>query len=81
MSKMCGIVGIASNNDCVENIISGLKSLEYRGYDSSGIAISEQNSFSSLKSVGKISKLKIQLGLHKTKGKSCYRPYSLGYSW
>ena len=47
MSKMCGIVGIASNNDCIENIISGLKSLEYRGYDSSGIAISEQNSFSS----------------------------------
>ena len=35
---MCGIVGIASKNDCIDNIISGLYSLEYRGYDSSGLA-------------------------------------------
>ena len=32
---MCGIVGIASQQDCIQNIISGLKALEYRGYDSS----------------------------------------------
>ena len=35
---MCGIVGIASNKNCIKHIVSGLKSLEYRGYDSSGIA-------------------------------------------
>ena len=40
---MCGIVGIASQQDCIQNIISGLKALEYRGYDSSGIAIIEKN--------------------------------------
>ena len=40
---MCGIVGIVSNKDCIQNIISGLKALEYRGYDSSGIAISDEN--------------------------------------
>ena len=42
---MCGIVGISSNKDCIQNIIFGLKALEYRGYDSSGIAINNNNSF------------------------------------
>ena len=32
---MCGIVGIASKQDCIQNIISGLKALEYMEYDSS----------------------------------------------
>ncbi len=35
---MCGIIGIASNKQVVQNIISSLKKLEYRGYDSAGIA-------------------------------------------
>ncbi|SVB75645.1 uncharacterized protein METZ01_LOCUS228499, partial [marine metagenome] len=65
---MCGIVGIASNQDCIQNIISGLKALEYRGYDSSGIAIAEKNTLSFQKSVGKISALENKLDLHKPKG-------------
>ena len=35
---MCGIIGIASNKSVTANIIQSLKKLEYRGYDSSGIA-------------------------------------------
>ena len=35
---MCGIVGIASNKPVSTNIIESLKKLEYRGYDSAGIA-------------------------------------------
>ena len=35
---MCGIIGIANKSDCIQDIISGLYSLEYRGYDSSGVA-------------------------------------------
>ena len=35
---MCGIVGIVNKSDCIQDIISGLYSLEYRGYDSSGVA-------------------------------------------
>ena len=35
---MCGIIGIASNKSVSENIINSLKKLEYRGYDSAGIA-------------------------------------------
>ena len=53
---MCGIVGISSKRDCIQNIISGLNSLDYRGYDSSGIAIANNNILSFHKSVGKISK-------------------------
>ena len=46
---MCGIVGIASENDCVKGIIAGLYSLEYRGYDSSGIATLNDNLFANKK--------------------------------
>ena len=35
---MCGIIGIVSNKSVTSNIINSLKKLEYRGYDSSGIA-------------------------------------------
>ena len=35
---MCGIIGIASNKSVSTNIIQSLKKLEYRGYDSAGIA-------------------------------------------
>ena len=35
---MCGIIGIASNKSVTANIIQSLKKLEYRGYDSAGIA-------------------------------------------
>ena len=36
---MCGIVGYKGNQNCVPVLLNGLKSLEYRGYDSAGIAI------------------------------------------
>ena len=35
---MCGIIGIVSNKSVTSNIIQSLKKLEYRGYDSAGIA-------------------------------------------
>ena len=35
---MCGIIGIASNKSVTSNIIQSLKKLEYRGYDSAGLA-------------------------------------------
>src|SRR5688500_16082032 len=36
---MCGIVGISAQRDVVQHLIAGLKALEYRGYDSAGIAV------------------------------------------
>ncbi len=54
---MCGIVGIVSKKNCIKEIISGLKALEYRGYDSSGLAFFKNNKLTCEKSIGKISNL------------------------
>lgn len=54
---MCGIVGYVGNKNCISNIIHGLKQLEYRGYDSSGIAYIENNQVVIKKEEGKIEKL------------------------
>ena len=55
---MCGIIGYCGKDDAGETILRGLKALEYRGYDSSGIALADQNgSISVTRSVGKISAL------------------------
>ena len=56
---MCGIIGYVGNrNKTVEVLIEGLSRLEYRGYDSAGIAVIENGSPKVLKSKGKLSKLK-----------------------
>ncbi|MCA9508240.1 MAG: glutamine--fructose-6-phosphate transaminase (isomerizing) [Myxococcales bacterium] len=56
---MCGIVGYIGEQNAKTIIIKGLERLEYRGYDSSGIAINENNSFVTLKkTVGKLGALK-----------------------
>ena len=67
---MCGIVGITSKEDSVSDILSGLQALEYRGYDSSGIACSNDNNLDFQKSVGKISNLIHELKNKKLKGKT-----------
>lgn len=52
---MCGIFAYAGPGNCAEVIINGLKSLEYRGYDSWGIALKTKNNIELKKSVGKVS--------------------------
>ena len=54
---MCGIIGISSNKPVSANIISSLKKLEYRGYDSAGISLFSHTNIKTIKSVGKISAL------------------------
>ncbi len=55
---MCGIVGYIGKEKCIPKIISGLESLEYRGYDSAGIAYVVDNMVKIKKEQGRISNLK-----------------------
>ncbi|MEA3484013.1 MAG: glutamine--fructose-6-phosphate transaminase (isomerizing), partial [Pseudomonadota bacterium] len=54
---MCGIVGYLGNKNTKEILLDGLKELEYRGYDSAGIAVLQSNTFSNYKAVGKLANL------------------------
>jgi len=58
---MCGIIGAIGTNQISEVILSGLKKLEYRGYDSSGLALYEDRKFNIIKEEGKINKLEAVL--------------------
>ena len=58
---MCGIIGAIGTSQVSEVILSGLKKLEYRGYDSSGLALYEDKKFNIIKEEGKISKLEAVL--------------------
>ena len=57
---MCGIVAYVGNQDAFPLIIKGLKRLEYRGYDSSGIALLENAELNIYKKKGKVSDLEKQ---------------------
>jgi glucosamine--fructose-6-phosphate aminotransferase (isomerizing) len=54
---MCGIIGYIGCRDIVPVLIDGLKSLEYRGYDSAGIAVLEKGKLKVLRNKGKINSL------------------------
>ncbi len=65
---MCGIVGYVGSDDACSFLIDGLRRLEYRGYDSSGVAIHGGTAFSITRSVGRIDSLVDQLGEEPAKG-------------
>ncbi len=54
---MCGIVGILGKSSVAARLIDGLKRLEYRGYDSAGIAVIEDSAISRLRAEGKLGAL------------------------
>ncbi len=54
---MCGIVGYTGPRQCVGTLLDGLGKLEYRGYDSAGIAVADRGGISIRKSEGKLTKL------------------------
>src|SRR3546814_9592188 len=54
---MCGIVGIISHEDVAGRLLDGLKRLEYRGYDSAGIATVDRDRIERRRAPGKLSNL------------------------
>lgn len=66
---MCGIIGYVGKASAAPILIDGLKRLEYRGYDSSGMAVlSDTNSITLRKKSGRIANLKALLGLEPAEG-------------
>src|ERR1700733_1218971 len=51
---MCGIVGVVAERNSVPILMEGLRRLEYRGYDSAGIAVIEDGRVARLRTVGKV---------------------------
>ena len=58
---MCGIIGMIGNTSVVPSILEGLRRLEYRGYDSAGIAVLNQGTTDRRRAAGKIAKLENEL--------------------
>ncbi|MDT2601982.1 glutamine--fructose-6-phosphate transaminase (isomerizing) [Enterococcus hulanensis] len=59
---MCGIVGIVGNEQATSILVNGLEKLEYRGYDSAGIFVADQNEDFLIKSQGRIKELAEKIG-------------------
>ena len=70
---MCGIVGFVGQGNTKDILLAGLSRLEYRGYDSAGIALYSQP-FTMVKAVGKLEELKKKVSADK----ECQLPYSMG---
>ncbi len=65
---MCGIIGISSNKSVSSNIINSLKKLEYRGYDSAGIATLSDGFINEVKSEGRVENLENNFDLKHLSG-------------
>ncbi len=67
---MCGIVGVLGNHEAAPILVEALKRLEYRGYDSAGIATVEQGTLDRRRAVGKLVNLSDLLVHEPLRGKS-----------
>jgi glucosamine--fructose-6-phosphate aminotransferase (isomerizing) len=61
---MCGIVGYVGGRSALDVVVAGLKRLEYRGYDSAGVAVLADGQLASAKKAGKLANLEAVLGEH-----------------
>ncbi len=67
---MCGIVGYVGHRECLPILIEGLKRLEYRGYDSAGVAVhGDGGALQVVKAAGKLRQLEARLKDHPVKGR------------
>ena len=66
---MCGIIAAASNRNVGKLLVQGLHKMEYRGYDSAGIALHQDGSIAHLRTVGKVQLLEKKMIAEKPKSK------------
>ena len=73
---MCGIVGYTGKSDALSPVLEGLRRLEYRGYDSAGVAVLEENQELGVRRAsGKLRNLEDALSLSPIDG-----PYGIGHT-
>jgi len=65
---MCGIVGYIGSEEATGILLNGLRELEYRGYDSAGVAVAEANGIQCFKAVGKLDNLEQKLNSFQSQG-------------
>ena len=65
---MCGIVGYVGDEECAGLLVDGLRKLEYRGYDSAGVAVLGQKGLEVVRAKGKLSNLVARLGENMPRG-------------
>jgi len=64
---MCGIIGYVGSRECKPLLIQGLERLEYRGYDSAGLALLEDDGLDYVRAVGNLENLKLRAGPNSSK--------------
>ena len=67
---MCGIIGYIGDESAAPILINGLKKLEYRGYDSAGIAVNQNHEIDIVKKKGKVSVLEKEVSIHNFFGET-----------
>src|SRR5256885_5972199 len=65
---MCGIVGYVGDEECATLLVDGLRKLEYRGYDSAGVAVLGKEGLSVVRAKGKLANLEKRLGEQTPRG-------------
>ena len=63
---MCGIIGYVGSRECKALLLQGLERLEYRGYDSAGIALLEADGLDYVRAVGPLGNLKSRAGTNSS---------------
>jgi len=77
---VCGIIGYIGEDDAVDIIVDGLKKLEYRGYDSAGIAIYGRNGFDVVKQKGRLAILEERLAVRLKENKPLAGNLGIGHT-
>ena len=78
---MCGIIGYLGKGLAQSSLIDGLRRLEYRGYDSAGVAFHEGSKFSMARETGRVKNLAKSVQEHSSNFVSWNSPYKMGDAW